>query len=402
MKKLFRHMLPMTEPETESIWDMGILTVDANFLLDMFRYQQETRDKLIKALQAFKGRLWLSHQAASEFIRNRARCVAAVYKEFDDAVDDLKTLTTATNKAQSTLRNRRALSDDVSNNLKKDVEAAIHTATASIKEAHKRYVDSASTDAMLDSILSLFDGCVGAAPNEAELAELYKESERRIKEKIPPGYEDAKKDGVNKHGDFLVWQQVLQQAKKSEKPVIFVTSEKTEDWWEKFNGTTLGVRQELLNEAHQIAGQRVLIYQTIPFLDHAAKRSGDTVPLFVRNDIRAHQDDYEFENIITIAVEELASKLVDIESEINNLIAQTNAITWCADDVIVTDIGQLDYASCSAQFTASLHYTGEQLEDRGWFGTEIQAELHGTITFKDGSGMINNDYEIEGAMICNN
>jgi hypothetical protein len=216
---------------------------------------------------------------------------------------------------------------------------------------------------------------------------------------VPPGYEDAKKDGVNAHGDYLVWHQVLQQAKNSTRPVILVTSERKEDWWERAHGKTVGPRHELLDEAHRVTGQRVLIYQTETFVKRATMRAGGTVSAFVRNDIRGLRDDQDLEDVITAAVEELANELVDTDSPINSLTAETNATEWHVDCVEVTDFGPLDYVSCSVPFTASLHYTGEQLEDRAWYGTEIRAELCGTVAFDDGSWVINDDYDVLNAKI---
>lgn len=399
MRQQFGHLLPLTEDEVEAIWNEGTLTVDANVLLDLYRYHPETRDALIRALRVFKGRLWLSHQAASEFVRNRARAAAAVGKELGDADSDLGTLEAATKKATDDLRGRRPLPREVGLKLKAEVEAAIRTAKASIEEVRTRNADGASTDAVLDDVMSIFDGCVGAAPDDAELADLHKEAERRIKEKVPPGYEDAKKDGGNAHGDYLVWHQVLQQAKSSAKPMILVTSERKEDWWERAHGKTVGPRHELLDEAHRVAGQTVLIYQTDSFVERAAKRAGASVSAFVRSDMRAPRDDQELEDIITTAVEELANELLGDDSRINDLTAETNADGWSVNSVEVTDFGPVDYSTCSAPFTASLHYTGDQREDQMWCGTEIRAELRGTITFEDGSWVINDDYELENAEI---
>jgi hypothetical protein len=258
------------------------------------------------------------------------------------------------------------------------------------------YAPRSHLSVTLAGTVALFDGCVGSPPSDLEVAELRKESERRIKEKIPPGYEDAKKDGTGSHGDYFVWRQVLQQAKASAKPVILVTSERKEDWWERAHGKTVGPRHELLEEAHRVSGQRLLIYQTDSFVERATKRAGRTFSALMRNDIRAPRDDQELEDIITAAVEELANALIHQDDSLNGLIAETNATDWSADWVEVTDFGPLDYASCSAPFTASLHYSGDQLEDRMWCGTEIRAELRGTVAFGDGSWVIS-EHEISSA-----
>ena len=70
MKKEFSWYFPISEDEIDSIWKSGLLTVDANVLLDLYRYHESTRNSLINSLKEFKGRLWLSNQAAEEFIRN--------------------------------------------------------------------------------------------------------------------------------------------------------------------------------------------------------------------------------------------------------------------------------------------------------------------------------------------
>ena len=339
MKKRFGHLLPMTEDEVEAIWREGILTVDANVLLDLYRYHQETQNALIVALRGFAGRLWLSHQAASEFVRNRARAAAAVGKELTDAESDLSALEAAVKQATDNLQGRRPVARDVGQKLKQDVHAALRVAKAAIQDIRTRHDDGASKDAVLDDVLALFDGCVGTPPPDSDLADLHIDAERRIKLKVPPGYKDAEKDDSNAHGDFLVWHQVLQETKNREKPLILVTSERKDDWWLRAHGKTLGPRHELLDEAHRITGQRVLIYQTDFFVERATKRAGGTISAFVRNDIRAPRNDQELQDIITSAVEDLAHELPDIAGPINNLISETYASGWPVDWAAATECG---------------------------------------------------------------
>jgi hypothetical protein len=398
MKKQFAHLLPLADADIDAIWNGGNLTVDANVLLDLYRYHPETRDALLQALRSFQGRLWLSYQAATEFVRNRAHAIASVERELGDADGDVSALETAARKATDDLRGRRPLPREVGKQLRADIEVAINVAKASIDAERSRRASVASTDAVLLEVLSLFDGYVGEPPADVELVDLRKEAERRIKERVPPGYEDAKKDGVGSHGDFLLWHQILQRAKICARPMILVTSERKEDWWERAHGRTVGPRHELLEEAHRVAGQRLLIYRTESFVELAIKRAGGTFSALVRSDMQAPRDTQELEDILATAVEELGNELVDDDSPINSLIAETNATGWRVDEVVVTGVGPLDYSICSASFTASVHYTGEQIEDHMWSGTEIRADLRGTITFEDGSWVIT-DHEVESAEI---
>lgn len=86
---------------------------------------------------------------------------------------------------------------------------------------------------------------------------------------------DKDKDGDRSYGDYFFWRQVLDHAKAQAKPVIIVTSEKKEDWWEIVGGQTIGPRYELLKEAYEATGKKVLIYQTDRFLSYALDRLGE-------------------------------------------------------------------------------------------------------------------------------
>jgi CheY-like chemotaxis protein len=60
------------------------------------------------------------------------------------------------------------------------------------------------------------------------------------------------------------------------------------DWWEKFSkGKTIGARLELLQEFHEFSGNRILIYQTANFLEHALERFNQTTDSNAVEEIRA-------------------------------------------------------------------------------------------------------------------
>jgi len=49
----------------------GLIVVDANVLLDLYRYNERGRRSLLNTFRAFGGRLWIPHQAMHEFWNNR-------------------------------------------------------------------------------------------------------------------------------------------------------------------------------------------------------------------------------------------------------------------------------------------------------------------------------------------
>lgn len=50
--------------------------------------------------------------------------------------------------------------------------------------------------------------------------------------------------------NWLLWLQVIEYAKKEHKPIILVTGENKEDWWQKEKGKIVSARPELINEIH--------------------------------------------------------------------------------------------------------------------------------------------------------
>jgi hypothetical protein len=67
VRNKFRWYLTPDKEETDQAWANGTLTLDANVLLDLYRYHEQTRESLLKAMEAWTGRVWVSHQASEEF-----------------------------------------------------------------------------------------------------------------------------------------------------------------------------------------------------------------------------------------------------------------------------------------------------------------------------------------------
>jgi len=111
MRRQFGHLLPLTEAEIETILNEGT--------------HPEMRDALVQALRKFKGRIWLSLQVASEFVRNRACAASAIGRDLPDADGDMKGMESALKKTTDDLRGRLSLPRDVSQRPKTDVDAVI-------------------------------------------------------------------------------------------------------------------------------------------------------------------------------------------------------------------------------------------------------------------------------------
>lgn len=287
MRRKFDWCLNPSKEELDLAWSKGILTVDTNVLLDLYRYHEDTRNSLLQSLQKFEGKKWLSHQAATEFFRNRAKVIISSEKAFKQAHEETEKLSAIFAAAVTQLKGNRIIPSTLAIELENGISPFISQAQSKIAEAKESYPKFLQDDPILNQLLALFDGAVGDDFAEEDKKKHEEQAEQRKKDKIPPGYLDDGKDEDRPYGDYYLWRQVIEQAKAEGSPVVLVTSERKKDWWEEISGKTVGPRPELLKEAREVSGQRILIYQTERFLEHALHRFSQPVNETAIEEIRA-------------------------------------------------------------------------------------------------------------------
>ncbi|GHU11856.1 hypothetical protein FACS1894185_5760 [Betaproteobacteria bacterium] len=287
MKNKFDWCLNPSKEELDLAWSKGILTVDTNVLLDLYRYHEDTRNSLLQSLQKFEGKKWLSYQAATEFFRNRAKVIISSEKAFKQAHEETEKLSASLAAAVTQLQGNRIIPSTLAIELENGISLSISQAQSKIAEAKESYPKFLQDDSILNQLLALFDGEVGDDFAEEDKKKHEEQAEQRKKDKIPPGYLDDGKGEDRPYGDYYLWRQVIEHAKAEGSPVVLVTSERKEDWWEEISGKTVGPRLELLKEAREVSGQRILIYQTERFLEYALQRFKQPVNETAIEEIRA-------------------------------------------------------------------------------------------------------------------
>jgi hypothetical protein len=405
MRQRFRHYLPLTLPELDQVWHAADVTLDANVLLDLYRYHAGTRESLLEVLGTFRGRLWLSHQAAEEFFRNRAKVIAGALQDFGAAEEALKALEKALSSSIDRLRALRLVPQDLHQALSRVLEKPLKEARSRLKSSQDAHPDFLTADPVLDEVLALFDGSVGAEPSEDERKRLDREGEDRKKRQVPPGYLDSSKT-ENSSGDFVLWHQVLQHARETERPVILITSERKDDWWERQDGRRIGPRRELLAEAATVARQRVVLYETQNFLTTADRRRGRAIDEKAIADIRkvgmhrgigADEEALDPEAIAHRALDKLAYELVTSDDVIASLIAESDGKNFKVEAIEIDGVGNIDLKDASFAFAGVVYLRGKprsrQVEPR----TVIVAEVAGTVHFRNGGWRVA-DYDVRGEL----
>jgi hypothetical protein len=289
MKDIFPGYYRLTEGDFQKLWKNAIFVLDANVILNLYRYPEKAREDLIKALKKIESRLWVPYQAALEYQRNRQTVVADQRSRFSDVRKILENAKQDTESGMQQLQLKKRHSNINPDKFITSLSKLFSEFTSELDSLEKAHSENIEKDELRDRIEKLLETKIGPRPqNQNEIDDLYKNGEQRFSKFIPPGYLDRKKEkdkqgdefsygGINykrKFGDFIVWNQIIQHAKSSgSKDVIFLTDDDKDDWWwtiESQGRKKLGPRPELVDEIIREANvERFHMYSSEQFLEFA-------------------------------------------------------------------------------------------------------------------------------------
>jgi len=277
MRNRFPGYYRPTDDEFQQLWDHAFIVVDANVLLDLYRKSRVTRDEYLDILTQLKDRLWIPYQVAHEYQDNRITSIASRLRAINDSdaliqevrkdlVSQLLELPEETTRALESLKTTvDQLRDD-----------------SGFGSGDDRF----SADPIRDSITALFDGAVGGPYDSTRLESIFREGKVRYADSVPPGYKDAGKGGTKQYGDLILWNQLLDEAKRRQQPVIFVTKEQKDDWWWRHDSSfTIGPRHELIAEFLAFVGKPFYMYKSGQFLQAAGNHLKQNVSAAVIDEI---------------------------------------------------------------------------------------------------------------------
>lgn len=269
MRDEFSGYYPPTEAEFDQLWSDGLLVLDTNALLSLYRLKPTGRDQWLQVMGNFADRLWMPYQVGVEFHRNRAAVWFDVQSAFDKIEKGIDT-------ARDALKSHPVLESDFKESLTADLNALSEKVKGGRDANSTKIPISPKDDQIWSTLIDLFDGKVGPKPADADHAEMLQTAKDRFDKKIPPGYEDKDKQEPERYGDTVIWLQTIAHAKLVGKPVIFITDDAKEDWWYVIKGMTIHARPELVREfREQTDGLRISIYRPDQFLRFAKNEGSD-------------------------------------------------------------------------------------------------------------------------------
>lgn len=274
MRNTFRAYYAPSDPELEELWSDGTIVLDANTLLNFFRYTPGTRDEFLRILEELRDSLWIPHQVGLEFHQRRIDVIHSTSQAFPKLKASIETAKNAVTKTLNEYRHHPSL-----NRLEvaTDLDDLFQSFSAKVDQQQRVHEEQGAgadhPDHIFDRISDLFLDRVGEGFTSEDYAKICEEGEDRYANKIPPGFRDAGKQNGNQYGDLIIWKEILRLGEVRECPLIFVTDDAKDDWWWIERGETQGPRVELVDEYWAASGKRVHFYEPLQFIRYAKERT---------------------------------------------------------------------------------------------------------------------------------
>ena len=212
-----------SQSELETLLREAVVSFDASVLPNVYEYGSEAREQFFAVLNHLcsEDRLWLTFQAAAEFHGRRETVILRQQGSLRRLVEPFKDLDKALNSEHA------GRAPDERQRLKQIAEGAATQAQEVISESTRS--PKIDADQILQGLTDIIGDRFGSRPEKDEFEKRRTEAKQRIKDRIPPGYEDADKE-ENPEGDFLIWRELLDYAKGVGRPILFVTDDRKPDW----------------------------------------------------------------------------------------------------------------------------------------------------------------------------
>ena len=278
MRDLFPGYYRPTDEEFTQLWKSCFFVLDTNVLLNLYRYNQKTRDDFFKVLRVVEDRLWIPHQVALEFQENRLNTINGQNQKLDNlrnALDNIKT---------ALMKELIKYPSIPYEELLEETDAKFKSFLDGLQTLEEKQLNFHENDYIRQQIDQIFNNKIGASPSKSELDNIYEDGKERYLNYYPPGYKDNTADKKKEphlcnglifkreYGDLLVWKEILKQVKEADwKYIIFVTDDDKEDWWLIEKGETLGARPELTEEIFKLGITSFYMYSSDRFLKFAKK-----------------------------------------------------------------------------------------------------------------------------------
>lgn len=306
----------LADADTDKALTSALVAIDANVLLNLYRYNAQTTDDLLALFEKLGDRLVLPHQAIREFHRNRLSAIGNPEGASQDVRTALQKSQRSTLDAMNRWGKQVALDDATLRRLLEEVEVVFGDLLRAVEAtgpARVRPNTAAADDRVLARLTVLLEGKVLPRPSGEEWAQLVAEGRERVASQRPPGYLDADKGDTlaeGPAGDFLVYRQAVDEAIRRGLDLVIVTGDEKDDWWWKHRSVVIGPRSEMVEEFfHLSGGHRLFLLRPQDLLLRSAALDVEVSPTSLEDAGREREDFEAVGRWSDIGVTELLRRL---------------------------------------------------------------------------------------------
>ncbi|HZK96876.1 MAG TPA: PIN-like domain-containing protein [Prolixibacteraceae bacterium] len=260
----------------KTLWSDCLFVFDSSSLLNFYDYSVDTRKNIFDTtLKVIKERLWIPQHVEFEFLKNKEVTFKKPISKYQQLLTEHLV---KIDEQYKQLRNK-SKKENKHPHISENVFESFDIEFDKFKEKLKSEIDERISEieklSEKDDVSIAFNKYfkVGKEFNYQQLTEIAKEGEFRYKYSIPPGYKDLEeKSGFQIFGDLIIWKQIIEYAKAINKPIVLITDDVKEDWWNlKKRGEPERPREELIDEIEFHANVPFWMYTTIEFLEKSQK-----------------------------------------------------------------------------------------------------------------------------------
>jgi|GEM_PF-1252392 len=286
-EQFFEFDYSMDEPTLKEIWQSSdtIFVIDTNVLLNLYSYQETTRNTIFESLKKIEDRLWSPHQVMLEYNKNRNEIIYKSRKDFESISNHLSKFISAHECKSNELKNfdnnygkiypeLRELfnnfekeSSQYSKEFIENLKEKSTEISNKIDELKEQTVSLKGKDTIREKLATFYtDEKIGEPYTKEEIEKIYEEGNDRYALYIPPGYKDSEKTEIyyhrgivyqSKFGDLVLYKQILKYCKSFNiTNVVFITEDNKDDWKERIpheKQSYYGIRREIRAEAFEEA-----------------------------------------------------------------------------------------------------------------------------------------------------
>ncbi|QDG63225.1 PIN domain-containing protein [Pseudarthrobacter sp. NIBRBAC000502771] len=279
MREIYEALMPLPEGNFEFEFGRAVIVLDTNVMLDMYRFSRPTSQRFLELLEHVVDRLWLPYQVGLEFLRRRASVRDDLTANHGARIDELSKLV---NKFESAEKKSHVGHDKAEAEFIAATKKYLQFLTKE-RDDVRAWAKSQHEDQVLSAFQDYYRDRTGSRPTAEWLSQRTAEGEKRYKSKTPPGYEDSAKES-NQYGDYFLWRQCIEHCGAEQRPLLFVTGDVKQDWWQTGRDKKrLGPRLELVEEFFDETGQHLFMLDTSQFFE----RLRTTVEASVTEDLEA-------------------------------------------------------------------------------------------------------------------